>query len=236
MARHPLDGAFRRVDRAREHTAHLKRRADAVRQEQEDALTFKVHPTMPDQMQAFISRNVPPHFMLGILTGEICYNLRAALDYLIFELAYIDSGQFQEATQFPIDDMKDVFARNVARKLRGLNPKHVAQVEALQPYNGCNWTRALRDISNPDKHRTLVSLQGDHLLDLLAVDAEHLHMLESMPGTVRRTHKPTGEEVYVKFRLTTSVQFRDGTPVIETLEVIETQVAQTLEAFKTEFK
>ena len=84
MARHPLDGAFRRVDRAREHTAHLKRRADAVRQEQEDALIFKVHPTMPDQMQAFISRNVPPHFMLGILTGEICYNLRAALDYLIF--------------------------------------------------------------------------------------------------------------------------------------------------------
>jgi hypothetical protein len=36
------------------------------------------------------------------LVGEICYNLRSALDYLVFELAKHDSGTRQENTQFPI--------------------------------------------------------------------------------------------------------------------------------------
>jgi hypothetical protein len=46
----------------------------------------------------------------------------------------------------------------------------------------------------------------------------------------------TGEEVYVKLRLTTQIQLRDGTPVIETLEIVKLKISETLDAFKPEFK
>jgi hypothetical protein len=232
---HSLDGAFRRVDRAREHLTDLKRRADSLRQDQEDAITFKVHPTLPDKVQAVITRLAPRH-MLGILVGEVCYNLRAALDYLIFELAYLDSGQIQQGTQFPIDDKKEVFVGSTPRRLKGLSQAHIGQIEALQPYNRCDWTRTLRDISNPDKHRTLVSLQGDNTLDVVNADTQHLHLLEGVAGTVRRIHKPNGEEVYVKFRVTTALQFLDGTPILETLERVLAEVAQTIQSFESEFQ
>jgi hypothetical protein len=42
--------------------------------------------------------------------------------------------------------------------------------------------------------------------------------------------------MHVQTNLTLEIQFSDGTPVVPTLEKIKTQVAATLEAFKTDFK
>ena len=48
--------------------------------------------------ETFVEMSVP------IRVGEVCYNFRSALDYLIFELAKLDSGVEQGGTQFPIMD------------------------------------------------------------------------------------------------------------------------------------
>ena len=40
----------------------------------------------------------------------------------------------------------------------------------------------------------------------------------------------------MKAMLTTAIQFSDGTPVIETLEIIKSKVARVLEAFKPHFE
>ncbi|MCH8188130.1 MAG: hypothetical protein IIB66_05415, partial [Proteobacteria bacterium] len=95
-----------------------------------------------------------PH-IIKILVGEITYNLRAALDYLVYELARLDSGEVKNGTQFPIEDTEDGFKRKRNAFLKGVSDKHVAIIESLQPYSGCDWTRILRDLSNPDKHRQL---------------------------------------------------------------------------------
>jgi hypothetical protein len=42
--------------------------------------------------------------------------------------------------------------------------------------------------------------------------------------------------VDVKVEFTSEILFPDGTPIIQMLEVIKAQVANTLEAFKAEFK
>jgi hypothetical protein len=42
--------------------------------------------------------------------------------------------------------------------------------------------------------------------------------------------------VYVKAMLATRIQFSDGSPVIETLEEIKSQVARVLETFKPDFE
>ena len=173
--------------------------------------------------------------LFSILVGEICYNIRAALDYLIFELARLDSGKIQEGTQFPIDDQNKNFAGNGHRRLIGLDARHIALIEALQPYNGCNWTRLLRDISNPDKHRNLSFAQGDFELQVFPA-TDRLHFLD-LPGKISSARHPiTGAEVHVQTNLTLEVQFSDGTPVVQSLEEIKTQVAATLEAFKADFK
>jgi hypothetical protein len=172
---------------------------------------------------------------VGIRIGEIAYSLRTALEYLVYELAYHDSGVFNEGTQFPIEDTPEGFARRKKSVwLKGLNSAHIAAIERLQPYNGCNWAKALRDISNRDKHRAFVEIGGRAEAYIYTRRDTNF---DSIDSPIRRTPHPDPAIGYVdvKVYVTSAVQFADGTPIIETLEEIKREVANTLVAFKPEF-
>jgi len=233
---HPLDHAVARVTRAEEHLRDLIRRTARRGQAQSEAIKVGPHPTDAKQIVVDRQRDLPLDPMFGILVGEVCYNLRAALDYLVFELAKLDSGAEQEQTQFPIADDAAKFQEQARQRLRGLTPTHVTAIEALQPYNhSCEWSRRLRDWSNPDKHRTLVRVQAEHDLTIHVVDQQHLHDFEDMPGEIRVVETSDGTPAYVKLRLGTALQSADNSPVIQPLEEILTQVARVLERFKLDF-
>ena len=105
---HPLDGAFERVTRAGEHLADLKRQIDELRETHEHRILDQLNPEdfsnippfggtgalpLPRSLPRFVVGGpLPVPFRLGILVGECIYNLRAALDYLVYELARQDSG------------------------------------------------------------------------------------------------------------------------------------------------
>src|SRR5689334_11619575 len=89
----------------------------------------------------------------SVVVGEIVYNLRAALDYLVYVPAEQDSGARQSGTQFPIEDSQQGFTAHRPTRLKGVSDEHAAVIRQFQPYRGCEWTRTLRDLSNPDKHR-----------------------------------------------------------------------------------
>lgn len=209
---HPLDGAFIRLDRAEEHLNELKSiSADLIKMEREVVLNgiranMKFGPSVP----------IPLKY--SVLIGEAIYNLRAALDYLVYELALLDSGVAQECTQFPICDTPKGFRRKPKTWLGGINETHTAAIERLQPYNGVNWTKWLQTISNPDKHRHLSIPKHD--------------------GTVEYTTTSDPEEVtsvYVNLYIDQFIAFDDGLPVIDTLEKIKLQVANVLADFKPKF-
>jgi len=166
-----------------------------------------------------------------VVIGEVCYHLRSALDYLVYELAINDSGKAQEHTQFPIVDSPNEFGGAANRNLRGLNAAHIATIERLQPYNGCEWTKILRGLSNRDKHR--------HLTLTASLTMGHVQFWPTPPivsqGPVRRA-RFRGIEVYVQYPFSISVLFKDGGPVVKTLRVLQAEIASTLEAFKPEFK
>ncbi len=232
-----LDGALARVSRAGEHLGELVRQIEAVRQEQFDAIAWDFDADRPGEIKVVANEEIfVPLPGFGILVGEVAYNLRAALDYLIYELAILDSGNIVNGTQFPIEDKPKGFASRQKRGwLGGLNPAHIAAVESLQPYRGHNWTRALRDISNPDKHRNLVYSQGSYGLRVYP-RADRLRFLD-IPGKVSSAHHPvTGEEVHVKMDLSLEIQFSDGTPVVQTLEILKSNVADVLDGFKPAFE
>jgi len=170
--------------------------------------------------------------IFSVLIGEACYNLRAALDYLVFELAREDSGQPQDGTQFLIEDTPEQFARRKDANLRGVKCAHIAMIEALQPYKGCEWTKTLRTISNPDKHRHLTVTMSHRMGFVKFFTSPPIVQSE---GPVRRA-RFRGSDVYVQYPVSVIVLFPDGGGVLKTLHILQAQVAETLEAFKPEFK
>ncbi|MBI3595896.1 MAG: hypothetical protein HY203_01935 [Nitrospirae bacterium] len=154
---------------------------------------------------------IPPPTTACVLIGEVVYNLRAALDYLVFLLAAIDSGQLQEQTQFPIiDDEKD-FSAQIKSRLKGVSSQHVAAIRSLQPFAGCAWTGELRDLSNPDKHRHLIAV---------AHRAEHVFRI-----------KRTKDDFETQFEPNVTTTFEDKRPVVETLRRLHSGVVKTLDDF-----
>lgn len=128
-----LDRAFARVSRAEEHLADCVRRLASFGKKQLDAISFQADASRPKEILVD-KPQLALDFTFGILIGEIVYNLRAALDYIIFELAALDSGCIVEGTQFPIESKKKGFKSCVrSRWLDGLNATHVAAIEGLQP-------------------------------------------------------------------------------------------------------
>src|SRR5438045_9762205 len=90
-----LDGAYARLDRAREQLTDLVLRIKCL---PPPHIAEIIAHTNFHIVKDFVLSNSPgelpelPH-ILSVLIGEVIYNLRAALDYLVFDLAQSDSGK-----------------------------------------------------------------------------------------------------------------------------------------------
>jgi len=229
---HPLDGAYQRVSRARDHLEDLKPQVNALRQAAHHRVSLNRKPgifTLPDgrkvravrgSVSAFI---VPAPLGVSVLIGEVAQHLRIALDYLVYELACFDAKRSVDRTQFPVADSEERFKDLLARyNLRDtLTPEHITAIERLQPFCGCHWIARLGELSNPDKHR--------HLTAVISPIAVTLS-----PGSTEAIL--AGKHVDVQNDIAVKITFGDGTPVIESLEQFESQVSQLLRDFHPEFE
>lgn len=226
---HRLDGAYERVNGARERLDELRPEISAftdavannvsMKYEKKVITVNKRKVNVPVGTASFpINRPSPPR--LRRLIGEVVSNLRAALDYLVYELACFDSQSIVEKTQFVIVDSEQDFRKNMWH-LRGLTGEHIAMFERLQPYEGCNWTKLLRDISNPDKHRQLTAVKHPVYIRIDPSNTESIL---------------AGKDVNVNSYASIQITFRNGPPVIESLEQLVLEVAHVLDIFKPEFQ
>jgi hypothetical protein len=221
-----LDGAYLRIDRANHHLEEIKIFQDNLPRPVVDREMGNIPLSYPHVATDNVTVSLAEQevsAIVSILVGETVYNLRSALDYLVFELAFLDSGSIQNGTQFPIESSPQGWKRRLSPnrfgnpgKVQFLSVAHQAAIERLQPYNGVTWTKTLADISNPDKHRRLVginpSLQNDAI------------MLNPKTG-----------EMNVNPNLATLIAFDKGGLVVETLEILQSQVSHVLDSFKPEF-
>jgi hypothetical protein len=234
MTTHPLDSAWQRILRADEHLIDLRQRISNFVEEQHNLIVAQFQTDRPQNIRDIVPVQVYAPMSIAIRIGEICYNLRTALEYLVFELAKLDSGIVQHRTQFPIEDTRRGFEGRIKSGwLNGLNSTHIAAIERLQPYNGCNWTRALREISNKDKHREFPSIKGGVTLRLYSRGDWEFTSLD-LP--IHRTfHPSTRKEVNVKVDIRSEIAFDDGTLITQALEEIKAAIAKTLADFYLEF-
>lgn len=227
---HPLRGAREQVYGAREHLELLKPEihAFATIVSNDVSLTYKKGIVTINGKQreapigtATFPMNLPTPPRAARLIGDVVQNLRTALEYLIFELARVDSGGVVDNTQFVIADSEKNFISEKTRRLRGLSADHVADIERLQPYNGCQWTQFLRDISNPAKHQHLTGLKHPTVVSIDSGNTERIL---------------AGKRVAVEDYTSVQIMFSDGPPVIDGLEQLISDVAHTLDAFESDFK
>jgi hypothetical protein len=137
-----------------------------------------------------IGRQQPLPRRLSLLIGEFLYELRAALDNCIYEVAVLHSGQNpppgESALQFPIYDDPAGWTRNLYR-LRYLSDEHRKMLKRIQPYNAqrqdLNCLSLLNRLARSDRHRAL------HLIGAFLTEGGLL--VQGPPGSsVTELHKP----------------------------------------------
>ena len=224
---HPLDGAIRRIKRANNYIQEAEGLLTAFASECEDRIIANF------STQGVI--HFPPVSAdLPLAVSDAIHNLRAALDYLVYELALRDSGSIQEKTQFPLEIVKlgispsgQKFGFDVVapRFLRGLSAAHRDAIERLQPYNGKQWARDLKDISNPDKHRKLTTISVGDTLNTW-VYGPH----------AKGKKLPNGDTVHVDPTHTVFIELPDRKLwVMQTLYGIQGCAIDTINVFRPDF-
>ena len=156
-----LDGIHAKIGRAGDQidslTADMDRFCTDIRQ----SIVREVCEDSDEQVWAFRSETPRVPIEWSVRVGEILYNLRSALDHLIWQLVLANGQEPSRQNAYPIVNDESEWSRNKYR-LKGVTPRVEIIVERLQPYTGginlpfdvsAFWT--LHTICNIDKHRHL---------------------------------------------------------------------------------
>ncbi|HWO93442.1 MAG TPA: hypothetical protein VNL92_01630 [Dehalococcoidia bacterium] len=239
-----LDGAQSWLDRAEEHLNEL-RALETMRLDYErERTTSGIKTHVETGSIAHYLAEGPPRTedvdRARVLVGETIQALRRTLDYIVFQVAFLDSGSEQNDTQFPIDEHPETFWRRLKRSERGtrdhscyligVDRKHAAVFERYQPYKGTQWTPLLQAISNRDKHRRLAIIIPSARVERGEVGQADESVQAGDDGFTYTLITKDG--VYMKFPIRAFVTFEDGLPVVQTLEELKAEVASVLEEFK----
>lgn len=163
MPPHPLDGARLKVVRAKEHL-------DAFNEMSFRYLKTEPYKIVPElgpeviRIDCIVTAEPPP--ALAYIVGDFVTNIRAALDYIAWELfSKFGPTDWKEGQQrriiFPIIPSKPDFTKvdGSTKLLREANIPAPALdvIESVQPYHaGYESLKSLNLLVNRDKHRTLL--------------------------------------------------------------------------------
>jgi hypothetical protein len=210
--------------------------------------SLRFDPTDSFRFSTIPTQSVPVD--ASILVGEAIQGLRRSLDYLVYEVAFLDSGVEQDHTQFPIDRSDKTFWSRLQRNsssdnrcyLVGVSKEHALAIERYQPYKGTAWTKTLNSISNQDKHRHLTIARREvqtsaPLWSLADSYAGHeATRTEDGFSFFLRVNDPPPTRVQMKVAVSVFIAFDYGTRVVETIEYLKSEVANVLADFRPCFE
>lgn len=172
---HPLDGARFKIVWAQQHLDSLKSEIGWYLDQQTREIQSQpnVHPQEirpPTHILRPIVPTKTPVEMSGII-GDIVTNARAALDYIMWELAqryfvpHLVIAKFRDRklASFPIFDtpaeIKDSLDRLADRQIPA---GAISEIKTVQPYNaGYESLSLLTQLVNQDKHRLILTTKGE---------------------------------------------------------------------------
>lgn len=225
----PLEGVQAKLDRSLEHLDLL---VDEVRVFNQGAPYDTPAAAKGEWLIARFHIAHQPPARLGILAGDYAQNLRAALDYLVYEIARLTANS-PRGTGFPIATSEAEYLKPGSRgeaslrdrMLFGIPEKHRTIIDEVQPYLQDPKSierdplNLLRMFSNADKHRLIQAAFGD----LVSVKAEPdqdrnaevvIRVPDPLPILTQgvevyrvRAHRPDDSNVRVKVLLNYTMAF-----------------------------
>jgi hypothetical protein len=90
------------------------------------------------------------------------------LDHLAYQLAIVGDGKTpSRRVEFPIAKDRDTYEADKPAKVKGIRPKAVEAIDALEPYKGGkgNDLWRIHELDNIDKHRFVFVIAKDALFD-----------------------------------------------------------------------
>jgi hypothetical protein len=189
----PIDGVELKLERARRHLDDLVTQIDAYLDENDPPFGIRVETddlSAGRRVQRLVAEvRRPPPAEWGAIIGDWANNLRTALDYVIYELARLETGADDpDGTKFPI--VKDRAnwpdqSRSIGKIAAGWRDV----VESLQPFNAmlpeADGLAMLAAISNRDKHRVVHAVAGSISRGVNRVTGANVvavHSVRQFPG------------------------------------------------------
>lgn len=179
MARSPtrtpsLDGCLAKLRRASEHIDTLE---DEIRRQTPLITLREERELSPSGKMLNVRAEIVavPDFpnRWAAISGDAIHNIRAALDYLVYELIRLERGHYWGGSQFPIATHPAKHTGRVQRETIKKLGCHWAVIQAYQPYQRGDATSLydmlflyLNEFSNQDKHRLLVPVANSAKPDM----------------------------------------------------------------------
>jgi len=124
-----------KLERAKQHLAELDHAITAFTKDQPfrvDA-TEGPDPKTGERRARIVIKRQPPRLYAAIV-GDVLHNLRAALDYLAWQMVVANGGTPDRDTGYPIRLTAKSFDESGLRALRGASGKAIAAVALHQPF------------------------------------------------------------------------------------------------------
>ena len=159
-------GVHAKIDRASDEISWLKRDMDRFCENIKQSIVHEVQEEADEQVWAYGGETCEPPIEWSVKIGEILFNLRSALDHLVWQLVFANEQKPGHRNAFPIVNDESHWQK-ATRRLTGVTPRVEAVIERLQPYTGGLgflfdvskfWT--LSELCNIDKHRHLYFMIG----------------------------------------------------------------------------
>ena len=171
-----LVGVNAKIDRAMDNLRSLENDIGAYCQLIRHQIIFDER--QPFMMDVGDHPGLPTDYAIRV--GEVAYNLRSALDHLVWELVEANGKNPSRHTEFPIfaassldpsmGDSLERWARKTKRQLKGLNENQRQSIYRFQPFHPENeiglHLDMLSTICNIDKHRHLNVFAGHSSADM----------------------------------------------------------------------
>jgi hypothetical protein len=167
-----LSDVCAKLDRAKEHLDALRAEAAAWLKPYTDAKAVHFGRDGDWHTVSAAPFAMPTDPRIAAIAGDFVTNLRATLDYIVWQAVLRDGKQPTERNQFPIFEVREQFEREVKFRKRGVEKSalHGVQIdgdawtiiEQAQPFNSSPrfpylaHLAVLRRLSNADKHHSLL--------------------------------------------------------------------------------
>ena len=155
---HPLDGVKAKIKRAAKHIEQFDRDIQSF---ERNAYSVRLEPDVSAGMLDCILVDNgfgDPPVDLGLLAGETVYQLRSALDHIIFVLA---KETPERSRQFPIFMEPEEYQAKAPSMIQGVSERARAIIKDAQPLQSNTPNehplRMLNKLNNTDKHQVIPS-------------------------------------------------------------------------------